>query len=82
MISWLIFFTIYYMHYTEVLDFWFKEPKKWFNGGKEFDQTITEKFLEIYEIAIKGDLDTWIKKAESCLALIIILDQFSRNMFR
>ena len=70
------------MKYTEILDFWFQNSKKWFNWGGEFDTEITEKYLEIYNQAIEWELDEWIENPESCLALIIILDQFSRNMFR
>ena len=55
---------------------------KWYNGGEKFDNEITENFLKLYESAIAGELDSWMDDPKSCLALIILLDQFPRNMFR
>lgn len=68
----------------EILNFWFTEtqPQQWFQKNEEFDQKIKENFLEIYEMARKGLLDDWKKDADGCLALVILLDQFPRNMFR
>jgi len=68
----------------EVLNFWFKEipQKMWYKKDSEFDKKIINRFGSFYEQAIKGNLDSWIDKPNSALALIIILDQFSRNMFR
>lgn len=70
--------------YQDVLDFWFtKENKpKWFIADNEFDQLIKVKFSDIHTQAAKGELLSWREAPESALALIIILDQFSRNMFR
>lgn len=68
----------------EILDFWFKEtqPQQWFQKNEDFDLKIKENFLETYEMARKGYLDEWKKDVDGCLALIILLDQFPRNMFR
>ena len=68
----------------DILDFWFKEtPKeKWFVKDLEFDEVINCRFSEIYEMAASGELDEWLDTPEGCLALVIILDQFSRNKFR
>jgi uncharacterized protein (DUF924 family) len=70
--------------YTKVLDFWFSDENKskWFLKDKNFDALITEKFLNYYDRAIKGDLDHWMESPKTMLALIIVLDQFPRNMFR
>lgn len=69
---------------AEILTFWFKElePGKRFNGGEEVDNQVREKFLRIYEDATRGKLNHWKNTPEGSLALILVLDQFSRNMFR
>ncbi len=75
----------------EVLDFWFGregEPgygefrEEWFRKDPAFDADVTEQFAGLYEEAARGDLDDWRDDARSCLALVIVLDQFPRNMFR
>jgi len=48
----------------------------------EFDQEVQTRFLKDYEQAIVGQLDHWKNSPKSCLALILLLDQFPRNMFR
>ncbi|MDA7562008.1 DUF924 domain-containing protein [Candidatus Pelagibacter sp.] len=67
-----------------ILDFWFKEtpPKKRFQKHKDFDQLIKDKFLQDYELASANEYDDWQDSALGCLALVILFDQFSRNMFR
>jgi len=69
---------------TEVLDFWFSEKinQYWFNSTPEIDQEISQKFESVWELAAEGKLDEWRNTADSCLALIIVLDQFPLNMFR
>ena len=68
----------------EILDFWFKEtpPKKRFQKHEGFDQTIRDKFLKDYELASTNEYDDWQDSPLGCLALVILFDQFSRNMFR
>ena len=75
----------------EVLDFWFGregEPgygefrEAWFRKDPEFDRTLRERFQDLHEAAARGDLDAWRDEARTCLALVILLDQFPRNMFR
>lgn len=68
--------------FTNILDFWFQDPKKWFNGGDNFDVEIQDRFWNVYEAAISWNLDDWMNAPKSSLALILVLDQFSRNMFR
>lgn len=67
-----------------VLDFWFAEieSSQWWQKNDEFDQLIRDKFLNIYQQAIACELFQWRQSAEGRLAEIIVLDQFSRNMFR
>ena len=74
-----------------ILEFWFGPPDApgygehraaWFTVDDAFDAAVTEQFREDFERALQGDLDDMAKSPEGCLALIILLDQFSRNMFR
>jgi uncharacterized protein (DUF924 family) len=75
----------------EVLDFWFGREgeegygefrEAWFNRDPEFDREIRDRFESVYEEAAAGRLDHWKSEARSCLALIVVLDQFPRNMYR
>jgi len=72
------------MHYQSVLDFWFKEisPQQWWVKDEDFDQLIKKRFSDVYRKATLGELFSWRDCAEGRLAEIIVLDQFSRNMFR
>lgn len=66
-----------------ILNFWKTAGgKNWFSKNDDFDTSIEENFGELMQQAIKGDLDHWSKDPNNCLALIIMLDQFSRNLFR
>lgn len=68
---------------AEVVSFW-KEAgtERWFNKDLAFDDDIRERFLSTYEAAAAGQLSGWEQSAEGALALLILLDQFPRNMFR
>jgi uncharacterized protein (DUF924 family) len=75
----------------EILDFWFGIPTEpgygkprnvWFSKDGEFDSEIRSRFLQDYSLAAQGLLDDWKNSAETCLALILLLDQFPRNLFR
>jgi len=66
-----------------VLHFWFGEhPKDWFVKNTAFDAEIRKRFLALHEQAAAGRLAHWADGARGCLARIILLDQFPRNMFR
>jgi uncharacterized protein (DUF924 family) len=66
----------------DVLAFWRAAgPDKWFAKDAAFDAEIAEKFLATYEAAAAGAL-AWGTTAEGALALLIVLDQFPRNIFR
>ncbi len=77
---------------NDVLHFWFdRQPgelstgntrKVWFTKNPVFDQEIRSRFLGLYEQAVIGKLNHWQETPEGCVALIIVLDQFPRNMFR
>jgi len=68
----------------DVLAFWFEEssPKQWFSKDNDFDLKIKTRFGDSINAALAGQLDRWADDTDSCLALIIILDQFTRNVFR
>jgi uncharacterized protein (DUF924 family) len=66
-----------------VVAFWREAgPDKWFSRSDAFDADIRSRFLPTYEAAAAGKLSEWEDQAESALALILVLDQFPRNMFR
>jgi uncharacterized protein (DUF924 family) len=66
-----------------VLAFWREAgPDKWFRGGDEFDVEIRDRFRELHAEAAAGKHDGWAKTAEGALALVLLLDQFSRNLHR
>ena len=68
----------------DILNFWFTEckPEQWFKKNERFDQMITNRFSSSFEDALEGKMDTWENNETGCLALIIVLDQFARNIFR
>jgi len=69
---------------NKILDFWFIETsaEQKFKKDLKFDQIIKDKFLNDHELASQNKLDKWQSTDRGCLALIILLDQFSRNLFR
>ncbi len=67
----------------DVLDFWFAAgPRKWWTKDEEFDTEIKKRFGETLSAARNGKLETWRDGPDGTLALVIVLDQFSRNVFR
>jgi len=68
---------------SEVVTFWREAgPSKWFSKDDAFDQSCRDRFLPTYEAAARGDLNEWELTPEGALAVILLLDQFPRNMFR
>ncbi len=67
-----------------ILNFWYKEhgPNDWFSKNDAFDAEIREKFLPIHEAAVRGELRSWREMPQGRLAEILVLDQFSRNIYR
>ena len=66
----------------DVLEFWWKAgPEKWFAGGETFDDAC-RRFRPVYEAAAAGSLDDWAHAPHGALALVILTDQFPRNIFR
>ena len=67
----------------DVLELWRAAgEEKWFKKHPEFDAAIRARFLPTYEAAAAGQLTDWAGTADGTLALVIVLDQFPRNMFR
>jgi uncharacterized protein (DUF924 family) len=68
----------------EILDFWFSERVRplWFEKDPAFDDEIRRRFGASLEAAAGGALDAWAETPESCLALVVLLDQFARNIHR
>ena len=70
--------------YQQIISFWFEEiePALWWKKDDSFDALLLERFSEIHARACRCELFEWRGEAEGRLAEIIVLDQFSRNMFR
>jgi uncharacterized protein (DUF924 family) len=78
----------------EILSYWFppgydadaetlrQQTMRWFRGGPEVDEEITGRFAPVLERARRGELDSWADAPRGRLALIIVLDQFSRSVYR
>lgn len=68
---------------SEIVAFWREAgPTRWFEKDEAFDQEIRRRFAGTHERAMTGALDGWESTAEGTLALLLLLDQFPRNMFR
>jgi len=72
------------MSYLNIIEFWFEEisPKDWWNKSDTFDQMVLKRFSEIHLQANLGELFEWRSEPLGRLAEIIILNQFSRNIYR
>ncbi len=68
----------------DILDFWFNSigMEHWFDGDSSLDELMREQFIELYQAAADEKLPTWIKTPESMLALVLLLSEFPRRMFR
>lgn len=76
---------------SAVLDFWFGAPgtpphgttrAEWFRKDAAFDEEIRRRFGDVVAIALAGGLGEWCRDARGALARVIVLDQFTRNIFR
>lgn len=67
----------------EVLGFWREAgPERWFSKDEAFDQACRDRFMLTYEAAARADLNEWELTPDGALAVVLLLDQFPRNMFR
>ena len=69
---------------SEILEFWFVETtdEQKYVKNEAFDELIREKYLNAYNDIVTSGRSEWVKSSDGALAAIIVLDQFSRNMFR
>jgi len=79
------------LNFCDILEFWFGTPfsrhrgrprPEWFRKSAEFDAEIRQRFSREHDEALAGRLSAWEETPHAGLALVILLDQFSRNMFR
>jgi uncharacterized protein (DUF924 family) len=67
----------------DVIGFWREAgPDRWFAKHEAFDASIRTRFLDLCEAASRGELASWEETPQGALALLILLDQFPRNLFR
>ena len=76
---------------NDVIDFWFETAdapdfkesrKRWFEKNAALDEEVRQRFLSIYQRMVHEEPESWMQTADGALALIILFDQFPRNMFR
>jgi len=78
---------------ADLLSFWFGDPaetqpqllaklQRWYQGGPELDQEIRERYGALVEAAVNGQLDSWRSSVSGRLALLVLLDQLTRNIYR
>ena len=68
---------------TDVIAFWQGAgPGKWFNGGADFDRECNERLRDAHFAAARREFEAWMEDAQGALALLILLDQIPRNIFR
>jgi uncharacterized protein (DUF924 family) len=70
-------------HPNDVIGFWRSAgPQKWFKKAVAFDEAVRLKFEPVHHAAARGEYDAWAASPDGALALLILLDQFPRNLFR
>ena len=68
---------------NDILHFWRQAgPAKWYKANNAFDDAIRLKFEPVHHAAARGQYDPWAETAEGALALLLLLDQFPRNLYR
>jgi uncharacterized protein (DUF924 family) len=67
-----------------LLEHWFSEPARrhWFTASEDFDRNLAQRFGALQRRAANGELDAWAATADGALALVLLLDQCSRNLNR
>ena len=68
----------------DVLHFWFQQcrPWQWFRRRDSFDALVSDRFATLVERALAGELQVWAEEPSSGLAVVLLLDQFSRQIWR
>jgi uncharacterized protein (DUF924 family) len=68
---------------ADILAFWRDAgPKRWYTSDEAFDAEVRRRFLGLWQRAAAGELSSWETSDDGALALVIVLDQFPRNLFR
>lgn len=77
---------------ADILNYWFgdigdgfelgAQSQLWFQGDADTDRDIRERFGDWVTRALAGELSAWCERADACLALVLLLDQFTRNIYR
>ncbi len=72
------------MKAPDILDFWFSELRRdqWFRGGDAVDEMIRTRYADLLEAVHRGEHDDWASSPTGRLALLLVLDQFPRNIYR
>lgn len=72
------------MPYEDIIEFWFNEltPSQWWQKSAAFDTELKERFFDVHQQVIRCELSHWRASAVGRLAEIIVIDQFSRNIYR
>jgi uncharacterized protein (DUF924 family) len=75
---------MYQFMYQSILQFWFEEitPAQWWKADSDFDALVAKRFGAIHQQAVCAELFGWREEPQGRLAEVIVLDQFSRNIFR
>ena len=75
---------IKYLKPEDIIGFWYRDGSRdnWFEPSETFDELIRTHYSHTIDAALEGALDHWLDHPDGMLALIIILDQFTRNLFR
>jgi uncharacterized protein (DUF924 family) len=66
----------------DVLRDWFSDPERWWKKDPAFDRYLARSYGDDVEAALRGELDGWTTSPRGCVALVILLDQFTRNIHR
>ncbi|MBC7427772.1 MAG: DUF924 domain-containing protein [Bacteriovorax sp.] len=72
------------MNHLDIIDFWFEvvAPEQWFKLDEALDLEMTEKFIALHSSVVAGEFSYWRNEPLGRLAEILIIDQFSRNIYR
>lgn len=66
----------------DVLAFWFADPQRWWKKDAAFDAEIRDRFSKLHDAVERDECEDWLDTPRGTLAYVVVLDQFSRNMFR
>lgn len=72
------------INYQEIIDFWFEEltPNQWYEKDENLDLKMTERFIALHSSVVAGECSSWRSDPIGRLAEVLVIDQFSRNIYR